>query len=63
MFLGYDQYRPGGFVLFVVLCPAASEGSTGSGSGFKGSQKTRHSFKTHLTDWEILRIEPAIPGL
>ena len=25
---------------FVVLCPGAPEGSTGSGSGFKASQKT-----------------------
>ena len=27
-------------MLFVVLCPGTSEGSTGSGSGFKVSQKT-----------------------
>ena len=27
-------------MLFVVLCPGTSEGSTGSGSGFKASQKT-----------------------
>ena len=29
------QYWPGGFMLFVVLCPGTPEGSTGSGSGFK----------------------------
>ena len=34
------QYWPGGFMLFVVLCPGTPEGSTGSGSGFKASQKT-----------------------
>ena len=34
------QYWPGGFMLFVVLCPGIPEGSTGSGSGFKASQKT-----------------------
>ena len=28
------------FMIFVVLCPGAPEGSTGSGSGFKASQKT-----------------------
>ena len=28
-------------MLFVVLCPGTPEGSTGSGSGFKASQKTR----------------------
>ena len=30
----------GGFMLFVVLCPGTPEGSTGSCSGFKASQKT-----------------------
>ena len=34
------QYWPDGFMLFVVLCPGTPEGSTGSGSGFKASQKT-----------------------
>ena len=29
------QYWPGGFMLFVVLCPGTPRGSTGSGSGFK----------------------------
>ena len=28
-------------MLFVVLCPGNPEGSTGSGSGFKASQKTQ----------------------
>ena len=27
-------------MLFVVLCPGTPEGSTGSGSGFKASQKS-----------------------
>ena len=35
VFLGNNQYWPGGF-----LCPGAPEGSTGSVSGFKSSQKT-----------------------
>ena len=34
-------------LLFVFLCPGAPEGSTGSGSGFKASQKTGHRFKSH----------------
>ena len=34
------QYWTGGFMLFVVLCPGTPEGSTGSSSGFKASQKT-----------------------
>ena len=49
------QYWPGGFRLFVVLCPGTPEGSTGSGSGFKASQKTGQRFKAG--------IEPATPGL
>ena len=31
--------------LFMVLCPGTSEGSTGSGSGFKASQKTGQRLK------------------
>ena len=37
------SYWPGGFMFFVVLCPEAPEGSTGSGSGFKASQKSSKS--------------------
>ena len=32
-------------MLFVVLCPGTSEGSTGNGSGFKASQKTGQRLK------------------
>ena len=32
-------------MLFVVLCPGTPEGSTGSGSGFKASQKTGQQLK------------------
>ena len=50
-------------MLFVVLCPGTPEGSTGSGSGFKASQKTGNGLKSHPTDWEKPGIEPATPGL
>ena len=39
------QYWPGGFMLFVVRCPGSPEGSAGSGSGFKASQKTGQRLK------------------
>ena len=39
------QYWPGGFMVFVVLCPGTPKGSTGSGSGFKASQKTGQRLK------------------
>ena len=42
------QYWPGGFMLFVVLCPGTPEGSTGSGSGFKASQKTGQRLKVYF---------------
>ena len=32
-------------MLFVVLCQGTPEGSTGSGSGFKASQKTGQRLK------------------
>ena len=47
---------------FVVLCPGTPEGSTGSGSGFKASQKTGNGLKSHPSDWEKPGIEPATPG-
>ena len=50
-------------MLFVVLCPGTPEGSTGSGSGFKASQKTGQRLKVSSTDWEKPIIEPATPGL
>ena len=40
-----NGYWPGGFMVFVVLCPGTPEGSTGSGSGFKASQKTGQRLK------------------
>ena len=40
-----------------------TQGSTGSCSGFKASQKTGNSLKSHQTDWEKPGIEPANPGL
>ena len=40
-----NQYWLGEFLVFVVLCPRTPEGSTGSGSGFKASQKTGPRFK------------------
>ena len=48
-------------MFFVVLCPGAPEGSTGSSFGVKASQKTGQGFKSHLTDWEKLGIEPGNP--
>ena len=45
VFLGYNQYWRGGFMVFVVLCPGAPEGSTSSGSSFKVSQKTGPQLK------------------
>ena len=42
----------------MVLCPGTPEGSTGSGSGFKGD----NGLKSHPTDWEKPGIEPATAG-
>ena len=46
-----------GLCFLVVLCPGAPQGSNGSGSGFKVSQKS------HPTDWGKPGIDPAFPGL
>ena len=45
------QYWPGGFMLFVVLCPGTPGGSTGSGSGSKASSGA-NGLKSHPTDWK-----------
>ena len=46
VFLGYNQYWPGGSMFFVVLCPGAPEGSTDStSSDFKASQRTGPQLK------------------
>ena len=37
-------------MLCVVLCPGTPEGSTGSGSGFKASQKTGQRLKVSYDD-------------
>ena len=50
-------------MVFVILCPGTPEGLTGSGSGFKASQKTGQWLKVSSDDWEKPRIEPARPGL
>ena len=51
VFLGYNQYWPGEFIVIVVLSPGASECSTGSGSGFKASQKLKVSSDRLGEDW------------
>ena len=50
-------------MIFVVLCRGTPEGSTGSGSGFKVSQKTRQRLKVSSGRLEKPGIEPATPGL
>ena len=62
VFLGYYQYWPGGFTVFVVLCPGAWEGSRAVGLVLKGLRRRGHSLKSHPTDWEKPGIKPATPG-
>ena len=63
VFLGYNQYWPGGFMVFVVLCPGAPEGSPAVVLDLKRLRRRRHNLKSHQTDWEKSGIEPATPGL
>ena len=52
-------------MVFVVLSPGTPEGSTGSGSGFKASQKTglRLKISSDRLGEAGNQIEPATPGL
>ena len=63
VFLGCTSTGPAAICFFLVLCPGTPKGSTGSGSGFKASQKTGPGLKSHPTDWEKPGIEHATPGL
>ena len=47
----------------MVLCLGAPEGSTGSGSDFKASQKTGQLLKVSSNRLGEAGIEPATPGL
>ena len=48
VFVGFNQYWPGGFM---VLCPGAPDGWTGRGSDLKNLRRWGHSLKSHPTDW------------
>ena len=55
--LGYDQYWPGGFIM--VLCFFISRSTqrlTGSGSGFKASQKTGPQLKVSSDRLKVLGV-------
>ena len=41
-------------MLFLVLCPGTPEGSTGSGSGFKASQKTVQRLKVSNISYALV---------
>ena len=47
VFLGYNQYWPGGFIIFVVLCPGAPEGSPAVVLVLKRLRRLGHSLKSH----------------
>ena len=57
--------RTGGVGLWFCgfLCPGTPEGSTGSGSGFKSSQKTEPRLKASSDRLGEAEIEPATLGL
>ena len=48
--------------VFVVVCPRAPEGSTGSGSDLKASQKTGQRFKVLFDRLGEPEIELGTPG-
>ena len=50
-------------MLFVVLCPGTPEGPTGSGSGFKVSQKTGQRLKVSSDRLGEAKNRDTTPGL
>ena len=63
MFLGCTSTGRVGLCFLWFFVQELPEGSTGSGSGFKASQKTGNGLKSHPTDWEKPGIKIATPGL
>ena len=49
VFLGYNQYWPGGFMVFVVLCPGAPEGSPTVVLVLKRLRRWGHSLKLKIS--------------
>ena len=64
VFLGYNQYWLGGFMLFwsfyVQEHPKAQPAVV---LGLKRLGRQGHGLKSHPTDWEKLGTKPAAPGL
>ena len=50
-------------MLFVILCPGTPDSSTGSGSGFKASQKTGQRLKVSSDSLEEAGNRTCDPGL
>ena len=64
VFLGYNQYRPGGFrVLWGFFCPGALERSQAVVLVLMRLRKRGQGLKSHPTDCEKPVVEPVTPGL
>ena len=60
--LAVTSTGPGEFMVFVVLCLGAPEGSTGSGSVLKCLRRKGYCLKSHPTDWESRESNSGLLG-
>ena len=63
VFLSYNQYWPGGFMVLWFLCPGAPDGSPAVVLVLKRLRRRGHDLKSHPIDWEKPGIEASTPGL
>ena len=63
VFLGFNQYYPGVFMVLWVLCSGTPEGSPAVVLALKRARKRGPGLKSPPTDWEQLESEPVTSGL
>ena len=63
VFLGYNQYWPGGFMVGGFYVQEHPKAQPAVVLVLKHLRRGGHGSKSHPTDWEKLGIEPATPGL
>ena len=63
MFLGYNQYWPGGFMVLWFYAQEHPKAQPAVVLVLKRLRRRGNGLKSHPTDWEKPGVEPATPGL
>ena len=63
VFLGYNQYWPGGFMVLWFYAQEHPKAQPAVVLVLKRLRRRGNGLKSHPTDWEKPGVEPATPGL